>query len=56
MVFTGGTLDATSIRRETHTRGLTELDANAQKALADTTKLVAKESHSYNLRQQPSAQ
>ena len=56
MVFTGGTLDATSIRRETHTRGITELDANAQKALADTTKLVAKESHSYNLRQQPSAQ
>lgn len=56
MVFTGGALDATSIRRETHTRGLTELDTNAQKALADTTKLVAKESHSYNIRQQPSAQ
>jgi hypothetical protein len=56
MVFTGGTLDDASIRRETRTRGFTELDSNAQKALSDTTKLVAKESHSYNIRQQPSAQ
>jgi hypothetical protein len=55
-VFSGGTLDDASIRRETHTRGITELDANAQKALADTTKLVARESRSYAIRQQPSAQ
>jgi hypothetical protein len=56
MVFSGGTLEADSIRRETHTRGITELDSNAQKALADTTKLVAKESRTYAIRQQPSAQ
>ena len=56
MVFSGGTLDDASIRRETHTRGITELDSNAQKALADTTKLVAKESRIYAIRQQPSAQ
>ena len=56
MVFTGGTLDASSIRRETRTRGLTELDANAQKALADTTKLVAKAVPQLQPRQQPSAQ
>jgi hypothetical protein len=55
-VFSGGTLDDASVRRETHTRGLTELDTNAQKALADANKLIAKESRSYAIRQQPSAQ
>lgn len=56
MVFSGGTLDAASIHRETRTRGITELGSDAQKALADTTKLVAKESRAYAIRQQPSAQ
>jgi hypothetical protein len=56
MVFSGGTLDADSIHRETRTRGITELGSDAQKALADATKLVAKESRTYAIRQQPSAQ
>jgi len=55
-VLSGGNLDDASIRRETHTRSLTELDTNAQKALADATKLIARESRSYAIRQQPSAQ
>lgn len=55
-VFSGGILDDASIRRETHTRGITELDINAQKALADANKLIAKESRAYAIRQQPSAQ
>jgi hypothetical protein len=54
-VFSGGLLDDASIRRETHTRGITEMDTNAQKALGDATKLIAKESRSYAIRQQPSA-
>jgi hypothetical protein len=51
MVFSGGTLDPTSIHRETRTRSSTDLDADAQKALADTTKLVATQSHIYDARQ-----
>ena len=51
MVFTGGTLDSTSIVRETRTRGFNGLDADSQKALSDTTKLVAKQSRIYDARQ-----
>jgi hypothetical protein len=51
MVFTGGTLDSSSILRETRTRGFDGLDADSQKALSDTTKLVAKQSSSYEARQ-----
>ena len=51
MVFTGGTPDSTSIVRETRTRGFDGLDADSQKALSDTTKLVAKQSLSYEARQ-----
>ena len=54
MVFTGGTLDASSIVRETRTRGFSGLDADAQKALSDTTKLAGQQSHSYIARQQNS--
>lgn len=52
MVFTGGTLDSSSVHRESNTRGFTELSADAQKALSDATKLVAKQSHIYAARQQ----
>jgi hypothetical protein len=52
MVFTGGALDPSSIHRETRTRGITELGPDAQKALSDATKLVAKQSRIYALRQQ----
>ena len=51
MVFTGGTLDSASIIRETRTRSSADLTADAQKALAETTKLVAKQSHIYDARQ-----
>jgi hypothetical protein len=56
MVFTGGTLDPTSIHRESRTRGFAELGADAQKALSEATKLVAKQSRIYAARQQPSTQ
>jgi hypothetical protein len=52
MVFTGGTLDPSSIHRETRTRGITELGPDAQKALTDATKIVAKQSRIYAARQQ----
>jgi hypothetical protein len=52
MVFSGGALDPSSIHRETRTRGISELGADAQKALADTTKLVDKQSRIYEARQQ----
>jgi hypothetical protein len=52
MIFTGGTLDPSSIHRETNTRGVTGLGADAQKALSDATKLVAKQSRIYAARQQ----
>jgi hypothetical protein len=52
MVLTGGTLDPSSIHRETRTRAFSELSADAQKALSDTTKLVAKQSRAYAARQQ----
>jgi hypothetical protein len=51
MVFTGGTLDPTSIARETRTRGFNSLDADSQKAVSDTTKLAGQQSHSYIARQ-----
>ena len=52
MVFTGGTLDSTSIVRESRTRGFNGLDADSQKAISDTTKLAGQQSHSYIARQQ----
>ncbi len=51
MVYSGGTLDATSIVRETRTRSSTDLDPAALKALTETIKLVAKQSHIYDARQ-----
>lgn len=51
MVFAGGALDDASIVRETRTRSSTDLDADAQKALTDTTKLVARQARSYDARQ-----
>jgi hypothetical protein len=51
MVLTGGTLDPASIHRETNTRAFSELSADAQKALSDATKLVAKQSRIYAARQ-----
>lgn len=51
MVFTGGTLDSSSIHRESRTRAFNELSADAQKALSDTTRLVAKQSRIYAARQ-----
>lgn len=56
LVATGGTLDPATVRRESRSRGFAELGPDAQKAISETTKLVAKQSYSYNLRQQPSAQ
>lgn len=53
MVFTNGTLDQSSVQRETRTRGFNGLDPDSQKALSDTTKLVAQQSRSYIARQQP---
>lgn len=52
MVFTGGTLDSASIVRESRTRGFNGLDADSQKAISDTTRLVGQQSHSYIARQQ----
>jgi hypothetical protein len=51
MVFSGGTLDPASVRNDTRTGGSAGLNADAQKALADTTKLVAEQSHIYDARQ-----
>ena len=55
MVFSGGALDPGSVRHETRTRNMNDLDTNAQKALADATKLIAKEARSYEIRQHPYA-
>jgi hypothetical protein len=52
MVFTGGTLDSTSIVRESRTRGFSGLDADSQKAVSDTTKLAGQQSDNYIARQQ----
>ena len=52
MVFTGGTLDSSSIVHESRTRGLNGLDADSQKAISDTLKIVGQQSHSYIARQQ----
>lgn len=52
MVFTGGALDSSSIYRESRTRGFSELSADAQKALSEATKLVAKQSRIYAARHQ----
>jgi hypothetical protein len=52
MVFSGGALDASTIVRESRTRGFSGLDADSQKALSDTTKLAGQQSHSYIARQQ----
>lgn len=51
MVFSGGTLDPASVSTDTRTGGSAGLNADAQKALADTTKLVAQQSHIYDARQ-----
>jgi hypothetical protein len=51
MVSTGGALDPSSVHRESRTRGFAELGADAQKALSDATKLVAKQSRIYAARQ-----
>ena len=51
MVLSSGMLDPASVRTDARTGGSAALDADAQKALADTTKLVAQQSHIYDARQ-----
>jgi hypothetical protein len=51
MVSSAGTLDPASARTDTRTGGSAGLNADAQKALAETTKLVAEQSHIYDARQ-----
>lgn len=51
MVLSNGALDPSSVLLETRTRGSAGLDADALKALDDTTKLVSKQAHMYYARQ-----
>ncbi|HEX5283688.1 MAG TPA: hypothetical protein VFW30_06175 [Bryocella sp.] len=50
LVSTSGTVDASTVRRETRTRGFAELGPNAQKAISEATKLVGTQVHSYAIR------
>ncbi|HEY4010142.1 MAG TPA: hypothetical protein VGM11_08330 [Acidobacteriaceae bacterium] len=47
MVFSDGTLDTSSVRRENRTRGFSELGPDSQKALSEGTKLIARQAHIY---------
>src|SRR5581483_11504126 len=50
LVSTNGTVDASTVRRETRTRGFTQLSPNTQKAISEATKLVGTQVHSYAVR------
>jgi hypothetical protein len=50
MVFSNGTPDLTSVLRETGSRGFSELDTDAQKAVSNATQLIAKQVHQYAVR------
>ena len=47
MVFNGGAIDPSTVRRDTRTQGFHALDADSQRALSNATRLVGQESHRY---------
>ncbi len=47
LVSTNGTVDVSTLHRETRTRGFAQLGPDAQKAISEATKLVGAQVHSY---------